>query len=128
MQAEKNLASEQEIKETLSNFAQNFETEGFIVFTGKTEVNFAGRILVNYKGLRVIKFRKSQLHVGEFNEQDFIKICEGILYMPNRQEELLQALQERYPTSSFCIISGGIHQSTGHLASTTKGQTTVYIY
>jgi len=45
------------------------------VFTKATAINFIGRIIVNYKGLGVIKFRKSQLHKNDFDDFLFKSIC-----------------------------------------------------
>ena len=54
------MASKEDINITLSNLAKNYENEGFMCMT-PCGVNFVGSILVNYKGLRVIRFRKSQM-------------------------------------------------------------------
>ena len=38
--------------------------EGFLAFDSGAAINFMGSILVNYKGLRLIRFRKTQLMVN----------------------------------------------------------------
>lgn len=94
-------ATEQEIEQTLKNFSENFIAEGFLVFTKPHSIDFAGQILVNYKGLGIIKFTKSQLHQNEFDPAEYSKMCKEKI---NNREQLFQELRTRYPHSSFCVI------------------------
>lgn len=60
-------------------FHQNYEGDGFLVFDSSAGINFIGNLLVNYKGLRVIRFHKSQLMPGDFDEPSFHGTCDQIL-------------------------------------------------
>lgn len=54
------MANLDEIKKTTAALANNFEQDGFVVFDNKCKTAFEGRILVDYKGLRVVRMRKTQ--------------------------------------------------------------------
>lgn len=58
------MASEEDIGKVITQFQQNFPMDGFLAFDSGAAINFMGNILVNYKGLRLIKFRKAQLMMG----------------------------------------------------------------
>ena len=58
------MATEEDVQKVITQFQQNFPTEGFIAFDSTAAINFIGSILVNYKGLRVIRLKKSQLMMG----------------------------------------------------------------
>ena len=104
--------------------------DGFICFDSSASINFMGSILVNYKGLRLIRFRKSQLMMGEFVFEEFKEICLKVLKgeSPEEKEALFTMLKEKYPNSTICVIGGGISKSTGHLAELRKGEITALIY
>lgn len=58
------MATEEDVNQTIARFAQNFEFDGFIVFDSSASINFVGSLLLNYKGLRIIRFHKTQLMGG----------------------------------------------------------------
>ena len=58
------MASEEDLTNVIAAFSQNFQEDGFIAFDSKAAINFMGNLLLNYKGLRLIRFRKSQLMPG----------------------------------------------------------------
>ena len=70
----------------IATFSQNFQEDGFVAFDSKAAINFMGNILINYKGLRLVRFRKSQLMPEEFVESDFASLCDQILTGPNKRE------------------------------------------
>lgn len=79
------MATEEDLVNVITNFGQNFQEDGFVVFDSKAAINFMGSILINYKGLRLIKFRKSQLMPQEFAEMGFNDLCDQILSGPNKR-------------------------------------------
>ena len=54
------MATKDEISQVLQSFKQNYDQDGFLVFNDQCKINFVGDLLVNYKGLRILKFKKSQ--------------------------------------------------------------------
>lgn len=54
------MANLEEIKKATAALGNNFEQDGFVVFDNKCKTAFEGRILVDYKGLRIVRMRKSQ--------------------------------------------------------------------
>ena len=55
------MATDEELDIVIAKFAQNFEQDAFLVFDSTASINFMGNILLNYKGLRIVKCHKSQL-------------------------------------------------------------------
>lgn len=58
------MATEEELDTVITKFAQNFPEDGFIAFDSTASISFMGSVLINYKGLRLIHVRKSQLMQG----------------------------------------------------------------
>lgn len=54
------MATLDEIKKVAQSLGNNFEQDGFVVFDNKCKTSFEGRVLIDYKGLRVVRMRKSQ--------------------------------------------------------------------
>jgi hypothetical protein len=55
------MATKEDVVNVINKFHTNFPNDAFLAFDSKSSINFLGSILLDYKGLRIIKFKKAQL-------------------------------------------------------------------
>jgi hypothetical protein len=55
------MASKDDVVNAINKFHTNFPNDAFLAFDSKSHINFLGNVLLDYHGLRIIKFKKAQL-------------------------------------------------------------------
>jgi len=55
------MASKNDVLNVITSFHTNFPNDAFLAFDSKCGINFIGNILIDFQGLRIIKFKKAQL-------------------------------------------------------------------
>lgn len=104
------MATIDEIKKTTQSFANNFENDGFVVFDNKCKTAFEGRVLVDYKGLRVVRMRKSQEQEDNIPEADLKEATLEALKSGDKNNpdptHILQHLKQRFDKCIGCVLTG----------------------
>jgi hypothetical protein len=79
-------------KDEISNFVTAFHTSfpnyGFLVLDSNCQLETMGEVLVNYKGLKIMKFERSEIKLGDYDPQKFNNICHTRCQSLNPAQEM----------------------------------------
>lgn len=85
---DKTMATQDDVSNITTSFHTSFPNSGFLVLDTNCQVESMGEVLINYKGLKIIKFDKSQILEGDYDPVKFNNTCHERCKGPNPVQEI----------------------------------------
>lgn len=77
------MATKDDITNTATALHTSFPGSGFLVLDSNCQVESVGEVLVNYKGLKILKFDRSEPGESDYDPVRFNNICHERCKGPN---------------------------------------------
>lgn len=77
------MATQDDVSNITTAFHTSFPNGGFLILNSDCQVESMGEVLMNYKGLKIVKFDRSELKEGDYDPVKFNNMCHERCKGPN---------------------------------------------